>query len=257
MHTITMFATKGGAGRTTTLMALACGFRAIGERVAVMDGTGDPGWHTENEVFSTLQTWELMAKDVRLDIDAHPFKLFQAGTCRQIEDQSTSAKAAGFDILLIDTQHRLEAHQATALGLADLVIAPATGTIEARCTADSSPEVLGFSKNVFGLVTGCRNGMVEAAETRAVLGDHPVFQSELPWSEVFKDLSQIGNIERFVSSLHCTSRDSGFARYINARDAWQAVKHLTQEVGWALDGYRLAPFKKEQPVYDFQREAIA
>jgi len=257
MHTITTFANKGGAGRTTAVMALACGFRATGKRVAVMDCSGDPGWHTGNDLPSMLRSWKLMAKDVLLDIDAHPFRLFQPRTSQQIEDEWAVAKAAGFDVLLIDTQHRLEKQQSVSLGLADLVIAPANGTIEAKCTADSIHDVLGFSENVFGLITGCRNGAAEAFEMRATFRNHSVFQSELPWAEVFNSLSKIGNIERFVASLHCTSRDTGFARYSSAHDAWQAVRHLTQEVGWALRGYRLTPFNTDHPVYGFQREAVA
>jgi len=159
--------------------------------------------------------------------------------------------------LLFDTQHRSEDNQAAALGLADLVVAPATGVIEAHCTAEQIQDILGFPENLFGLVTGCRNGSAEAMKTRAVFGAYPVFQSELPWAEPLADLRRIGNIERFVAMRECKSNAAGFARYSAARDAWRAVQQLTLEVQWALDGHILTPLQAAQPAYDFQREAVA
>lgn len=257
MHTITTFAMKGGAGRTTAVMTLACGFKAMGKRVAVMDCTVSCSRRFESEMLSTLQAWAFYANDVPGDSDAHPVKLVEASTCQKIEDQCAAIKAAGYDVLLIDTQHRLEEHQAVAVDLADLVVVPATGAIEAACSADHIYDILGFSKHHFGLVTGCRNGTGENSETRAAFGTHPVFRTELPRAEVLLDISGIGNIERFIASLACKSTEPGYARYNDARDAWRAVQQLTLEVHWALKGHRLEPFATEQPAYGFHREAVA
>lgn len=208
-------------------------------------------------MFSTLEGWELHARGVTPNIDARPIRLMAARTRQHVEDQFASTKAAGFDILLIDTQQWSVGNQSSALGIADLVVVPATGVIEAACGATLVHDLLGFPENVFGLITGCRNGAAERAETRAAFDTHPVFQSELPWAEVLADLTRIGNIERFVASLACKSNELGYARYCAARDAWRAVEQLTMEVQWALKGHRLESSSTEQPVYDFQREAVA
>lgn len=255
MHTITTFSTKGGAGRSTTVMALACGFLELGKRVAIMDCTGQVGWQSGREMPTTLEAWGSQL----LESYNYPdrISLVPCNAPLQIEDEWASARTRGCDIMLIDTQNRLEVQQTAALGLADLVIAPATGVIEAQCMADRVQDILGFPDHLFGVVTGCRNGAAEEAETRAAFGDHPVFRSELPKTEILADLTLVGDMAWFVSSLACKPREAGYARHQDALAAWRAVQQLTLEVQWALDGHRLQPFTAERPAYPFHRKDIA
>ena len=255
MKTVTVFVTKGGAGRSTAVMALSCGFLALGKHVVVMDCTGQVGWKMGHEISTTLGAWGSQMQTSNLLPGR--LELIQCHSQRQVVDEWAAAKTRGFDLLLFDTQHRLEDHQSAALGLADLIVAPATGAFEARCTASSIQDILGFSEHLFGLVTGCRNGCFEIAETRAAFRDISVFLSALPFSEALADLTLIGDVKRFASSLSCKNEDPGFARYQGALATWHAVQQLTYEVQWALNGQRLQSFDAEIPQFAFQGGAVA
>lgn len=255
MHTISTFATKGGAGRSTTVMALSCGFIALGKRVAVLDCTGQISWQMGQEMSTTLEAWRSHMQTA--DYSSGRIELIQCHSQRQVEDKWAAAKTCGFDVLLIDTQHRLEDRQSAALGLADLIVAPATGPLEARCTASSVKDILGFPENLLGLVTGCRNGEQEITETRAAFGDTSVFLSVLPYAKALADLTLIGDVERFAASLTCKNEEPGFARYQGALATWLAVQQLTFEVQWALNGQRLQLCNSELPKPAFRVEAFA
>ncbi|MEO0831501.1 MAG: hypothetical protein AAFY03_13715, partial [Pseudomonadota bacterium] len=175
----------------------------------------------------------------------------------EVEDRAAAAEAGGFDILLVDTKARLEEPQLAALGLTDLIIAPAISPVEANCIVEGISDYLGCPEHLMGLITGCRNGALEAAETRKAFRYHPVLQSELPWAEAISDQLLNGDIAHFVSSLTCKPDKPGFARYRDALKAWVAVQRLTFEVAWALDGQRLDPFTGDQSPFAYKRKAVA
>ena len=255
MRTITTFATKGGAGRTIATMALASGFLAQGKRVAVMDCTDQAGTDPKGRQPSTLQNW--MAQMAACNFRPPQLELIECQTRDEVEDRSAAARAGGIDVLLIDTSARLYEPQLAALGLADLIVAPAICPFEAKCIVEGISEYLGTPENLMCLVNGCRNGALEAAETRKAFGYHPVFQSELPWAEALSDQILNGDIDHFVSSLACKPDKPGFARFRDAQAAWVAVQRLTFEVDWALKGQRLEPFVGEQAIYAYKRKAVA
>ncbi len=129
MHTITVFAPKGGSGRTTAVMALAAGFLALGKQVLVQDVTEYPVRKN-----AMLRRWfDGMAADGagagRLDYAA-------CFSGEQVSDAHAAARARGVEILLIDTGRYLDPQQRTALHLADLVLCPAIGTMEAGAVAE-------------------------------------------------------------------------------------------------------------------------
>lgn len=107
------------------------------------------------------------------------------------------------------------------------------------------------------LINGCRNGALEAKETRKAFDYHPVFRSELPWAEALSDQILNGDVSHFVSSLACKPDKPGFARFRDAQAAWVAVQRLTIEVEWALKGQRLEQFVGEQAAYAYKRKAVA
>lgn len=255
MHTITFFATKGGAGRTIATMALASGFLAQGKRVAVMDSTDLAGSNPKGKHPSTLQNW--MTQMVACKFRPPQLELIECRTREEVEDSTAAANARGIDVLLIDTSARLYEPQLAALGLADLIITPAIGPFEAKCIVEGVDQYLGAPEHLFGLVNGCLNGAAEAAETRNAFGYHPVFQSELPCAEALSDQILNGDIAHFVSSLACKPDKPGYARFRDAQAAWVAVQRLTFEVEWALKGQRLEPFVGEQSVYAYKRKAVA
>ena len=255
MKTIAMFASKGGSGRTIATMALASGFLAQGKRVAVMDCTDQAGTNPKGRHPSTLQNW--MIQMAACKFRPPQLELIECQTRDEVEDRSAAAEARGFNVLLIDTSARLYEPQLAALGLANLIIAPAISPFEAKCIVEGISEYLGTPEDLMCLVNGCRNGTLEAEETRKVFDYHPVFQSELPWAEALSDQILNGDIDHFVSSLACKPDKPGFARFRDAQAAWVAVQRLTVEVEWALRGHRLEPFVGEQAVYAYKRKAVA
>ncbi|MEO0916231.1 MAG: hypothetical protein AAFY31_04505 [Pseudomonadota bacterium] len=184
-------------------------------------------------------------------------ELIECKTRDEVEDSAAAADARRFDILLIDTKARLEEAQLAALGLADLIIAPAISPVEAKCIVQGISDYLGCPEHLMGLITGCRNGALEAAETRTAFRYYPVLQSELPWAEAISDQLLNGDIAHFVSSLACKPDKPGFARHRDALKAWVAVQQLTFEVTWALKGQRLEPFIGEQSAFAYKRKAVA
>lgn len=141
MHTITFFANKGGSGRTVATMALASGFLAQGKRVAVMDCTDLAGCNPNGPFPSTLQNW--MQRMAACKFRPPRLELIECRTPEEVEDSGAAADERGIDILLIDTAARIREPQIAALGVADLVIAPAISPFEARCILDGIDEYLG------------------------------------------------------------------------------------------------------------------
>jgi len=237
MHTITTFATKGGAGRTTTILALACGFMAIGKRVAIMECSDVAGRKGPSDQTQTLLDWvDQMNKTA---VQSSDLGFVPCRTAQEVEDSVALMETCRYDILLVDTQPWIEQPHTTALRLADLIIAPATGPLEAQTTVRSITDHLDAADTLIGLVTPRDDGAGFAARTRAAFGDYPVFQSELPSARLLSNIMASGDIAQVVSDLHYQPDEPNFAQYRNAVAAWTAVQQLTLEVQWALDGQRL------------------
>lgn len=243
MHTITLFAPKGGTGRTTATMALASGFLAMGKRVLVVDATDQAMPKPRCPYPTTLRKWH-GAMSV-CGIDSHRLGLTEVHTPAQVSDELALAAARGADIALIDTQTMPQAPQIEALTRSDLILTPATGPFEARRAIRGIATYLAEPKNLLGLVTGCRNGADEVADTRVAFGDTPVLRTALPWAEAIADLTLHGDIPDFVAALTCGEDKPGYARFREAQSAWAAALALTCEVQWALDGLRLAPHRPD------------
>lgn len=254
MRIITFFANKGGSGRSVATMALASGFLAQGKRVAVMDCTGLAGCNPNGPHPSTLQNW--MKQMAACKFRPPRLELIECLTPEKVEDSAAAADERGIDILLIDTAARIREPQIAALGIADLIIAPAISPFEARCVLEGIDEYLGPAEDVMCLVNGCRNGAAEAAETRHTFGHHTVFLSELPWAEALSDQILNGDIGHFTNSLACRPDKPGFARFREAQAAWTAVQRLAFEVEFALNGHRLEPFGGLS-AYPIKRKAVA
>ena len=237
MHTITTFATKGGAGRTTTILALACGFMAIGKRVAIMECSDVAGRKGPPDQTQTLLDW--VDKMNKTGVQSSDLKFLPCRTAQEVEDSVALMESCGYDILLIDTQPWIEQPHCAALRLANLIIAPATGPFEAQTTIRSITNHLDAADNLIGLVTPRDEVAAVAARTRAAFGGYPVFQTELPSAQLLSNIMASGDIAQVVSDLHCQSNEPNFAQYRNALTAWTAVQQLTLEVQWALNGQRL------------------
>lgn len=250
MQTITFFANKGGSGRTVSIMAFASGFLAQGKRVGVMDCSDLAGCDA-----SPLRAW--LQQMVRSELHREQLKLIECETREEVEDGAAAAHAQGIDVLLVDTSARIFEPQLVALDMADLIIAPAIGPLEAKRISNSVVKYLDTPKQLYGLVIGSQNRLPQAAKTREAFGFHPVFKSELPWAEALSEQVLNGDIAQFVATLACKPDEPGFARFRAAQAAWNAVQRLTFEVEWAFDGYRLEELDRDQSIAPFGRKAVA
>lgn len=255
MQTITFFATKGGAGRTVSTMALASGFLAMGKRVLVLDCTDEAKVDSSRDAPSTLQRWRkaMSASGVLED----RLQLLSCTTREEIEDMLASADTDGFDISLIDTRILPQEPQGAALGRADMILSPAIGAFEAKNVVEGISEYLVEPDNVLGLIPGCRAGAADIPATRAAFGNIPMLKSELPWSEAIGDQVVNGDIGHFTALLACEQFANGYGRFHEAQAAWSAVLALTVEVQWALDGHRLQPHVSEWEQFAIKQKASA
>lgn len=239
MQTITFFATKGGAGRTVSTMALASGFLAMGKRVLVLDCTDEAKTDLRRDTSTTLQRWRkaMSASGVLED----RLQMLACTTREEVEDMLASAETDGFDVALIDTRILPQEPQGAAPGRSDLILAPAIGAFEAKNVAEGINEYLVEPDNVLGMVPGCRSGTDDIPATRAAFGTIPMLKTELPWCEAIGDQMINGDIGHFTASLTCEQFGTGYGRFREAQAAWSAVLALTVEVQWALNGKRLQP----------------
>ncbi len=250
MQTITLFSNKGGSGRTVSTMALASGFLAQGKRVGVMDCSDLAGCEA-----SPLRAW--LQQMVSCELHRQQLKLIECETREEVEDGAAAAHAQGIDILLVDTSARIYEPQLVAFEMADLIIAPAIGPLEAKRITHGIGKFFDAPEQLYGLVIGSQNRLPQAAKTRQAFGCHPVFKSELPWAEALSEQVVNGGIMQIVDALACRSDEPGYARFRAAQAAWNAVQSLTFEVGWALDGYRFEEIGSDQSISPFGRRAVA
>jgi len=237
MQKVTFFTTKGGAGRTTSTMALASGFLFLGKRVLVMDCTDEAAPKLHSNPPTTLQRWRKAMSACHIHNDR--LQLTECWTAEQVEDTLASAESNGFDIALIDTRADPLAPQDKAIQRSDLILSPAIGQNEARDAARGINEHLFEPDNVLGLISGCRAGVDYLPAIRAAFGDLPLLKTELPWSDAIGEQMVHGDLNHFTASLACKQGQSGYARFRDTQTAWSAVLKLTNEVQWALDGMRL------------------
>lgn len=243
MQTITFFATKGGAGRTVSTMALASGFLAMGKRVLVLDCTDEAKADPKRDAPSTLQRWrKAMASSGVLE---DRLQLLSCTTREEVEDMLASAETDGFDIALIDTRVLPKEPQGAALGRSNLILAPAIGAFEAKNVVEGINEYLVEPNNVLGMIPGCRAGEVDIPATRSAFSDIPMLKTELPWSEAVGDQVVNGDIGHFTALLACEQFATGYGRFREAQAAWSAVISFTVEVQWALNDLRLQPHVSE------------
>lgn len=248
-------AAKGESGRTTTVMALASGFLALGKRVMVMVCTSQALKNPKCHDPSTLQTW--LAAMSACQFRPPELDLTECPTDERVEDALAAAATRGFDIVLIDTQFYPENAQSMALAKADLIVVPTTGPLEAWLSSQSISEQFDCPEHVFGLITGHRHGAAEAVEIRAAFGALSVFHSELSGSEALAEQILHGDIAHFSSMLTCKPGQPGYARYRETQAACFEVLALIFELQWALQGLRLEAYEGDTSPFSYVRKSVA
>lgn len=124
MHTITFANSKGGAGKSTALMALACALEARGHStiIADLDEQGSMAtWLTAND-----GTYDLPDRNL-IDIRQIYFTDNESRNADKTYEALVAIEDERPDFILIDTKGKAEKTNAMAMAAADRVICPTNG----------------------------------------------------------------------------------------------------------------------------------
>lgn len=267
MPVIVFLATKGGAGRTTALAAVASGLVVLARRVLVLDAT--PQRHGPTGL-STLQRWEAR---LRVDgVDAHDLGVAAVRGSDALLDRLARAAREGWDAVLVDTSADLDDEAAAALLRADLVVCSFTNDhVAALVGAGVSEHAAALVMDgtpIRGLATGLRGRAPDHEAARAAFrnaADGDVLASELPWSELLGlavteghlpallryrasgawsgptfdvPISRTGRARRARTGARAAVPLS-FAEQQDDHRAWAACLELACEVLWTTQGLTL------------------
>lgn len=243
-HVITFLAPKGGAGRTTSIMALASAIVDTGSyRPLVIDASREiTGCRHE----TTLSIWHRVMQRYGVKKDQLGYR--QVETPKQLgriihaeADKPLLMRSP----ILIDTSAHLDDLDMAAANHADMVVSPFMDALTAqRISVALDP--LDIRKPVYGL--RCGPAFEEEADraVSAAFSAGRLFQHGLPESDVLSDISVGGHIPDMcfrVSMEHAREPLTPEARLAvqQANAMHKEVRRLTNEVMLALDGYELRP----------------
>lgn len=211
---ITFFATKGGAGRTVSLMTLASGLMSLGKRVLVIDVTADVA--LRGQFPTTLQTWEAAVRQSGIAGGTLSVALYDDVT--DFSQLLECAQCDGFDFILVDTSKTPTEVSLNAARRSDLVVAPFTGRNEARFVSDGLVEHLGGGTNIVGLITGFRNP-ADVQSAIEIFAPYPVLNTQLSFIPPFDEQITFGSMERYFEGLRRIPAEDGID--IETRDHQQ------------------------------------
>lgn len=183
MHTIIFFAPKGGAGRTTAVMATASAFIASGHRVGVLDMTEDVR-RSPKLSQSFIRQWQasMLASGVGSDqlvtAAAWDFESFSHAKQQFLD--------AGCTRILIDTPKATNRLINYAMLDSDLIVMPFTGYFEATWISHWITTNLCPIKKMIGLATGLTGTDAHQAVFKNALYGLPLLKNSLSRSEVFE-----------------------------------------------------------------------
>lgn len=196
MKTIAVVAQKGGAGKTTLALNLACAAEAIGQSAAVVDL--DPQ--------QSAQSWyDLREQDSPTVVSAQPKRL------KAILD---AAAQDNIDTVILDTAPAAETSALEASRCADLVIIPCRpGVLDLRAIA-TTVDTAKLAKTV-------SVGVINAAPAQGSLGDEAAAAIEAYGVQVSPD--RIGHRAAFV---HATTASQSVVEWEPNGKAANEVRNL-------------------------------
>lgn len=231
MKMITFASLKGGAGKTTALMAACGSMIASGVRVGLLEADENAPLHQWRKYALKKGTWnEICEIEDAVDLPA-----FEAAYER-LEDR-------GMDIVLADTQGGGSEFNLTILASSDMIVIPTALT---RLDLDSAldtyaqiAELLETSDTpdmpVGILVTQMPTGRLTAAQSFCLqtIKGLPSFDCTLPARNAFADLKSIGMLHLYKDALSRIPAKRIAATHISAAitDADVFAKDLLNVLG--------------------------
>jgi len=143
MPIITLYGAKGGTGRTTTAASLARGMSKLGRYVTLVetDDANDP-----------LARWRNAFDQSLLTVGSLDYR--SASTPDEIDLAMRYALPTDQHVTIFDTSHQISAARSYAFELADLVLMPFTGFLDASIGISKASSQLSKSKHLMALPVG-------------------------------------------------------------------------------------------------------
>ena len=236
MQVITLFALKGGCGRTTVTVALASAFLDKGLRVRVVDAGEVP--KPSYPSLPVLEVW----RD-RLGADGIPVGACDVEPLRDgldFPDIVTRARRTGVDIMLVDTRAESDdPRHHVVLGLSDLVLLPFPGRNEAELIGERLMLFGEIAAPAFGLATGLRGSPNEQDDVVTSFGGR-MMRTRLPRTRAFEAVCGEGRLGRRLP--YRGGRDAtpdGPAELDDEWRSWNAAQDLATAALWATRGFEL------------------
>ncbi|OAN82398.1 hypothetical protein A8B78_08050 [Jannaschia sp. EhC01] len=253
---ITFLAPKGGAGRTTAVMALASVLVEQKEfPTVVIDAT--PEARRDRITNTTLGQWRRQM--LRCGAPQGKLTVRPAASDEELTDiidAELDQWLPNFTTILIDTGGRLDDLALAAAARSDLIIAPFMDALTAHRVSEALDEVDLGGTPVYGLKCGDACNEAEHRAVSAAFTAGRLLLHGLPYSPLLADISDGGHLLSMYIALTCD-----YAHYPLGDPARAPVKGfikvrskidlLLDEIYLALDGFELrrrTPMPRRNPL---------
>lgn len=244
-HVITFLAPKGGAGRTTAVMALASAIVDTDSyRPLVIDASREiTGCRRE----TTLAIWQRVMQRCGVKEDQIGYR--QAATREELGRIIQAQADKGLLMrspILIDTSARLDDLDLAAADLADVILSPFMDSLTAqRVSVVLDP--LDIRAPIYGMRCGHAFDKSEDRAVTAAFSIGRLLQHGLPESEILSEISIGGHVSHMCMKRAIGPDGEPFSSRIASlrpiRAMERELRKLVNEVMLALDGYELRPLQ--------------
>lgn len=233
MTIITFFSPKGGAGRTTAVMALASAILEEKKlKPAVIDMTEEAGPLSRGKP-SSLTMWE--RKMVKCGYGFDDFRVEEVHDFESMIRADCECEFSEFAFQLVDTPKRPNQLVLNKVERSDLIIVPFKNASEAALISKWLAKHLKNAQLVHGLATAIDTEDDFELASRAFSG-FPVFRNYLPNVPVFKRQPECGHL----FSIEPRKADPSMAACEEIRvlplyeEGCRSAQHLWKEVFWII-----------------------
>ncbi len=234
MKLITFTSFKGGAGKSTALMATTGSFTDEGKRVALFEADRN----------QPLAKWRTKAKELGT-WDEH-CQVFPAIELRDFENSFEAAEEAGFDIAITDTQGGGSELNNTIIVSSDVVVIPTALTqLDIEAALDTYEYVIELFGRQEGydheapaalLIQRMPTGRLSIAERAhlALLDSLPRFETMMPTRNAYADIAANGMLHLYQKLLAETPAKRITANHI--KTAVLDAAKLSQDIWSVVEG---------------------
>lgn len=227
MKLLTFISFKGGAGKTTALMAIASCLLNRGKKIAIFEADDNRPISQWRDYARTKQTWDENCEVITAD------------TLEDFEAGYGKAEQGGYEIALVDSQGGGSELNDTILINSDFVVLPTALTVlDTDETIETFKYVVnrladeGGDMNVAILKTRVPTGKLTKAQSRTseLLDELPIFTSVLHNRNAFEDMKFRGLLHQTAEQLEQNPADKLLAGNFHT-----AIKEADTLAGDLLD----------------------